>query len=157
MIWFQYIREGTCRSAYCSSTTAALQGNLLKSCFKESRMQWDSCHSYCTVVGDSSRLYGCIWSVPDPNSTQTQPIYSTGFCDQKSMPEMIVEWEQVSSILLKLATFWKKNFFPKTHRPSLKQAGRVLMSTKDVPKEQKSVVSSCGNFELVVFLMSLSK
>ena len=98
------------------------------------------------------------WPVPDPTRIQLKlkPYIQRVFVT-RNLCQRWVEWKQVSSILLKLATFWKKKFFPKTHRPSLKQAGRVLMSTKDVPKEQKSVVSSCGNFELVVFLMLLSK
>ena len=119
------------------------------------------------------------WPVPDPTRIQLKlnPYIRRVFVT-RNLCQRWVEWEQVSSIpksrfneaqfneshnlgdlgvLLKLATFWKKNVFSKTHCPSLKQAGRVLMSTKDVPKEQKSVVSSCGNFELVVFLMLLSK
>ena len=130
MIWFQYIREGTCRSAYCSSTTAALQENLLKSCFKESRMQWDSCHSYCTVVGDSSRLYGCIWSqIPKPGLYPTRiqlklkPYIRRGFVT-RNLCQRWVEWEQVSSILLiKTGNRLGKKIFFK-NPPCITKAGR---------------------------------
>ena len=96
------------------------------------------------------------WPVPDPTRIQLKlkPYIQRVFVT-RNLCQRWVEWEQVSSTI-KTGNILEI-FFSKTHRPSLKQAGRVLMSTKDVPKEQKSVVSSCGNFELVVFLMLLSK
>ena len=63
------------------------------------------------------------WPVPDPTRIQLKlkPYIQRVFVT-RNLCQRWVEWKQVSSILLKLATFWKKNF--PQNPPSITKAGR---------------------------------
>ena len=64
------------------------------------------------------------WPVPDPTRIQLKlkPYIQRVFVT-RNLCQRWVEWKQVSSILLKLATFWKKKIFPQ-NPPSITKAGR---------------------------------